>query len=178
FGFMPFYPGPGVGGHCIPLDPTYLAWQSRRDTGVAFQLVELAQDVNARMPAYVASRIVAALNDNGKSVRDSRILALGVTYKPDVGDVRESAAIEVLERLARRGAVVAYHDPFVERITERGLRLRRVALTTRALAAADCVAVLTPHTSYDLDRVVRAARLVFDARNAITSADPAKVVTL
>jgi UDP-N-acetyl-D-glucosamine dehydrogenase len=167
FGYMPFYPGPGVGGHCIPLDPTYLAWQSRRDTGRPFKMVEMAQDINAAMPDYVASRIVVALNDRGLSVKGARVLVLGVTYKPDVGDVRESAAIEVMAKLARRGADVRFHDPFVTEVHEHGLRLKRRALTSAALREAAIVAVLTPHSAYDLDTVLERASLVFDARNAV-----------
>jgi UDP-N-acetyl-D-glucosamine dehydrogenase len=178
FGFMAFEPGPGVGGHCIPLDPTYLAWQSRRDTGKPFRLVELAQDVNTQMPAYVANRVVEAVNARGRSVKGARILALGVTYKPNVGDIRESAAISVLEQLARRGATVAFHDPFVSRVHHGALRLRRSALTHEAIERADCVLVLTPHDSYDLDDVVSRAQLVFDARNATSAGHADKVVRL
>ena len=167
FGYMPFYPGPGVGGHCIPLDPTYLAWQSRRDTGRPFRLVETAQDINASMPQYVASRIIDALNDNNLSVKNARVLVLGVTYKPDVGDLRESAAVEVMAKLARRGAVVRFHDPFVTEVTEHGLDLRGIELTAAALRDADLVAILTPHSCFSLDAVLDAAPLVFDARNAI-----------
>jgi nucleotide sugar dehydrogenase len=178
FGFMAFEPGPGVGGHCIPLDPTYLAWQSRRDTGKPFRLVELARDLNAQMPEYVARRVVEAINAHGKSVRGARVLALGVTYKPNVGDIRESAAISVLGLLARKGARVAFHDPFVSRVDHEGLRLRRSALTRDALEKADCVVILTPHDSYDLDEVVERSQLVFDTRNAASLRDPAKVVRL
>jgi UDP-N-acetyl-D-glucosamine dehydrogenase len=178
FGFMPFYPGPGVGGHCIPLDPTYLAWQSRRDTGRSFRLVETAQDINAAMPAYVTSRVLEALNDAGLPARGSRILALGVTYKADVGDLRESAAIEILVRLARKGSLLSFHDPFIEEIHHQGLDLAREAMDQAALQAADAVILLTPHTSYDLDFIADNARLVFDARNAFGRARPATVVTL
>jgi len=178
FGFMPFQPGPGVGGHCIPLDPTYLAWQSRRDTGRPFRLVELAQDINAEMPGYVTRRIVDALGQRGVSLRDARVLALGVTYKPDVGDLRESAAVETLAQLARRGVRVSYHDPFVPRLRSHGLSLRRTPLTTANIAAADAVAVLTPHSSYDLDKVLHHAQMVFDARNALGVRAVDKVVTL
>jgi nucleotide sugar dehydrogenase len=178
FGFMAFEPGPGVGGHCIPLDPTYLAWQSRRDTGKPFRLVELAQDVNTQMPAYVANRVVEAVNARGRSVKGARILALGVTYKPNVGDIRESAAISVLEQLARRGATVAFHDPFVARVHHGALKLRRSALTREAIERADCVLVLTPHDSYDLDDVASRAQLVFDARNATSANHADKVVRL
>jgi UDP-N-acetyl-D-glucosamine dehydrogenase len=178
FGFMPFYPGPGVGGHCIPLDPTYLAWQSRRDTGRAFRLVETAQDLNAHMPTYVTTRVIEALSDRGKAVKEAGVLALGVTYKPDVGDLRESAAVEVLARLARKGARISFHDPFVSEIRDHGLSLRRSALTQAALEAADVVLLLTPHSSYDLDMVVRHARLLFDARNATGGRQSGTVVRL
>jgi UDP-N-acetyl-D-glucosamine dehydrogenase len=166
FGFMPFYPGPGVGGHCIPLDPTYLAWQSRRDTGKPFRLVELAQDINAQMPEYVGRRIVSMLNNRGLSVKGAKLLALGVTYKPNVGDIRESAALEVLADLDRLGAKVSYHDPFVKQIRSHGLRLNSKQLTKAAVADADCVLVLTPHDSYDIAQLLEHAQLVFDARNA------------
>jgi UDP-N-acetyl-D-glucosamine dehydrogenase len=178
FGFQAFYPGPGVGGHCIPLDPTYLAWQSRRDTGRPFRLVELAQDINAQMPSYVAQRLVDALNEHGRSVKGARVLALGVTYKPDVGDVRESASIDVLDRISRKGAVVSFHDPYVDEVHHGGLRLRRRALTRSALRRADVVALLTPHSTYDLDAVVDHAPLVFDARGALRHRRLSHVVTL
>lgn len=167
FGFMPFYPGPGVGGHCIPIDPTYLTWQSRRDWGRPIRLVELAQDINSEMPVYVADRIAAALNDRSRAVRGSRIVVLGITYKPDVGDIRESAAVHVLTALARRGADLAYHDPFISQVQVGEGHLRRSDLTAALLADADLVAVLTPHTTYDLNWVRRHAPLVFDARNAM-----------
>ena len=175
---MAFYPGPGVGGHCIPLDPTYLAWQSRRDTGKPFRLVELAQDINAQMPGYVASRVIEALNEHGKSVKGARVLALGVTYKPDVGDVRESAAVEVIARLVKKGAAVSFHDPFVKQIDSHGLRLRRSALTDKALRGADCVLLLTPHSAYDPHALADEAQLLFDARNAVGSRRRGSVVTL
>lgn len=166
FGFMPFYPGPGVGGHCIPLDPEYLAWQSRLATGRRFRLVELAQDINADMPAYVARRIGEALNDRSKALRGADIFALGVTYKPDVGDLRESAAVEVLRRLARSGARIRFHDPYVDTLDLDGVEIARSRLDDGSLDAADCVALLTPHAGYDLERIVDRAGLLFDARNA------------
>jgi UDP-N-acetyl-D-glucosamine dehydrogenase len=178
FGFMPFQPGPGVGGHCIPLDPTYLAWQSRRDTGRPFRLVETAQDINAQMPAYVATRVVEALGERGKAIKGAAVLALGVTYKPDVGDLRESAAVEVLARLSRKGARISFHDPFVSEIRDHGLSLRRSALTRGALQAADAVLLLTPHSAYDIEMVTSHARLLFDARNAANGRPRETVVTL
>ena len=178
FGFMAFQPGPGVGGHCIPLDPTYLAWQSRRDTGRPFRLVELAQDINAEMPTYVTRRIIDALASHGVAMTQARILALGVTYKPDVGDLRESAAVETLAHLVRKGATVNYHDPFVPRLRSHGLSLRRTLLTRANIEAADLVVVLTFYTQYDLPHVLRHARLVFDARNALGVRTDDRVVTL
>jgi UDP-N-acetyl-D-glucosamine dehydrogenase len=178
FGFQAFYPGPGVGGHCIPLDPTYLTWQSRRDTGRPFRLVELAQDINAQMPGYVTQRLVDAVNERGLSVKGARVLALGVTYKPDVGDVRESASIEVLHKLARKGAVVSFHDPYVETLQQGGLELSRTALTPASLRGADVVALLTPHSAYDVDTIVGNASLVFDARGALRHHRHQHVVTL
>lgn len=166
FGFMPFYPGPGVGGHCIPLDPTYLAWQIRRDAGRQFRILEEAQDVNAQMPAYVAMRIGEALNDVGKALKGSKVLVLGVAYKPDVGDVRESPALKVMAMLYRRAARVSYNDPHVSSVQLNGAVMSSTDLTRAALAGADCVALLTPHSAYDLDWIAEHAPLVFDARNA------------
>ncbi len=170
FGFAKFVPGPGVGGHCIPIDPTYLTWQSRRDTGRPYRLVELANDINAEMPAYVAGRIADELNELGKAMKGSRILVLGVTYKPDVGDVRESAAIHVMQKLARKGADVSFHDPFIDTVEEEGLSLSGVQLDQATVAGADLVALLTPHASYDLRWVAQHAAHVFDARNAFNGA--------
>ena len=178
FGFMPFYPGPGVGGHCIPLDPSYLAWQMRRDVGHQFRLLEQSQDINARMPGYVGSRIADALNDAGKAVKGTGILILGVAYKPGVGDIRESPSLAVMTWLARRGARVSFHDPYVEAVTVDGGRMDRVEPTPEALCGAGCVALLTPHASYDLERIARDSQLVFDARNAYGGHDHPNVVRL
>jgi UDP-N-acetyl-D-glucosamine dehydrogenase len=178
FGFMTFYPGPGVGGHCIPLDPTYLAWQSRRDTGRPFRVVETAQDVNADMPRHVAARVVDALNDRRIAVRGARLLALGVTYKPDVGDLRESAPVEVMARLERRGAVMSFHDPFVDQVRLGDRVLHRTELTADAVSDADMILLLTPHSSYDVADLVARSRAVFDARNATGPTSPGWVVKL
>ena len=178
FGFMPFYPGPGVGGHCIPLDPTYLAWQMRRDVGHQFRVLEEAEDINAQMPAWVAGRIGEALNDACLSVKDARILVLGAAYKPDVGDVRESPAVKIMQLLHKRGARVEFHDPYVAAVALNGTTLQRTELTNHSVARADLVAVLTPHTAYDLEWVSEHARLVFDARNAFGPNHRANVVRL
>ncbi len=178
FGFMPFYPGPGVGGHCIPLDPTYLAWQVRRDAGHQFRILEQAQDINAQMPGYVASRIGDALTDHGKAVKGAQILVLGVAYKPDVGDVRESPAIKAMVHLHRKGAKVSFHDPYVETVVVNGTVLRRSELTQLTISRADCVAILTPHGSYDFDWIAEQASVVFDARNAYNNDARPNVVRL
>ena len=178
FGYMSFHPGPGVGGHCIPLDPTYLAWHVRRAAGHQFRILEQAQDINAQMPAYVGARIGEALNEEGKPLKGAHVFVLGVSYKPDVGDVRESPSIRVIEHLRRRGAVVGFHDPFVESLSVNGVSMARTELTNRAIAAADCVAVLTPHSAYDLEWIADHARLVFDARDAYAAGHRTNVVPL
>ena len=169
FGFMRFLPGPGVGGHCIPLDPTYLTWQVRRDADMRFRMVEQAQEINGEMPAWTAARIGEALNEAGKSVKGARVLVLGVAYKPDLGDARESPALKVIGQLLRRGAKVTFHDPFVEQLAWNGWQLDRSELTTVAVREADCIALLTPHSAYDLEWLGEHAELVFDARNAFGS---------
>jgi UDP-N-acetyl-D-glucosamine dehydrogenase len=178
FGFMPFYPGPGVGGHCIPLDPAYLAWQVRRDVGRRFRILEQAEDVNSQAPTYVAERIADALNERGRALKGANVFVLGVAYKPDVGDLRESPSLKVIDRLRRRGARVTYHDPYVEALGASGGVLRRTELSNRAVATADCVALLTPHKAYDLDWIADHAGLVFDARNAFGPDRRANVVRL
>ena len=166
FGFMPFYPGPGVGGHCIPLDPTYLAWLVRRDVGQQFRMVEQAQDINAQMPRHVANRIGEALNDMGRPLKAASILVLGVTYKPDVADPRESPAVKVIAALKRRGAKVSFYDPYIDRLPVNGDVLEAVSVGPRVLSEAHCVALLTPHRLFDLEWIAKHARLVFDGRNA------------
>lgn len=178
FGFMPFYPGPGVGGHCIPLDPTYLAWQMRRDVGHQFRILEQSQDINAQMPDYVGSRIAEVLNDGGKAVNGAHILVLGVAYKPGVGDVRESPSLKVMSWLLRRGATVHFNDPYVGTVTLNGRCIDRTELDTDSIQKADCVALLTPHPTYDLDGIAGAARLIFDARNAYGDHHHSNVVRL
>jgi UDP-N-acetyl-D-glucosamine dehydrogenase len=179
FGFMSFYPGPGVGGHCIPLDPTYLAWHVRREAGHQFRMLEQAQDINAQMPGYVAGRIGDALNDGGQAVRGANLLVLGVTYKADVGDVRESPAIKIMALLHRRGARVSFHDPYVETVVlSNGIRLNRSELTRRSVRGSDCVAILTPHLAYDLDWIADHAKLIFDARNAFRGGKGPSIVRL
>jgi len=173
-----FFPGRGVGGHCIPLDPAYLAWHVRREAGHQFRILEQAEDINAQMPAYVAARIGDALNDAGKPVNAANVLVLGVTYKADVGDIRESPSLRVMAHLHRRGARLRFHDPFIPSIALNGDVLERSELTHRAVSSADCVALLTPHATYDLEWIADQAPLVFDARNAFGGRQPANVIRL
>jgi UDP-N-acetyl-D-glucosamine dehydrogenase len=165
FGFMRFYPGPGLGGHCIPIDPHYLSWKLRSLNYYA-RFIELAGDINTHMPEYVVERIGRALNSRRKSVRGSRILVLGVAFKRDIDDVRESPSIDVINLLERGGALTSYHDPHVASVKLDGGTKRSVRLTEAALHNSDCVVILTDHSVIDYDRVVQKSHLVFDTRNA------------
>jgi UDP-N-acetyl-D-glucosamine dehydrogenase len=168
FGFQAFYPGPGLGGHCIPIDPFYLTWAARR-FGVHTRFIELAGEVNTAMPNHVVARIAEALNEEGRPVKGSRVLVLGVAYKKDVDDPRESPAFTILELLQRRGAVVSYNDPHVPTLPamrHHSIRLDSVPLTEETLAWNDCVVIVTDHSAYDYEWLVRHARLVVDTRNA------------
>ena len=164
FGFMKFMPGPGLGGHCIPVDPHYLAWKMRT-LDYRTRFIELASEINAEMPEFVVGKVRAALNARKKAVNGARILVLGVAYKRDVNDVRESPALDVIGLLAADGAEVNYHDPFVPELAEDGARMSSVALTDRALAEADVVVIVTDHTDVDYTRVLERAAVVVDARH-------------
>ena len=168
YGFMPFYPGPGLGGHCIPVDPHYLAWKLKTLNYNA-RFIQLAGEINAAMPHYVVDKISDALNDEGKAVKGSRVLLLGVAYKRDVSDVRESPALDILRLLERKGAVVAYHDPYVPHLQLDDVVMDSITLNEEALRSADCVVVTTDHRSYDWDWVVRNSRLLVDTRNVTAS---------
>ena len=166
FGFMPFYPGPGLGGHCIPIDPHYLSWKLKTLNYTA-RFIELASEVNTQMPHYVVSKVVNALNDQNRSVRGARILVLGVAYKKDVGDVRESPALDVIKVLADRGADLRYNDPYAGEISiDGGQKYRSVPLDRSELEAAALVIIVTNHSSYDYDFIVTHSRCVLDTRNA------------
>jgi UDP-N-acetyl-D-glucosamine dehydrogenase len=169
FGFQAFYPGPGLGGHCIPIDPFYLTWIARKH-GHATRFIELAGEINTSMPKYVVGRVAEALNDHGKPVRGSKIGLLGVAYKKDVDDPRESPAFELMELLAHRGAVLSYNDPHIPQLPSMRRHdvpaLSSQPLTAEYLGRQDCVMVVTDHSSYDFDFIVRHARLVVDTRNA------------
>ncbi len=165
FGFMPFYPGPGLGGHCIPIDPTYLSWKAKAfHAETAF--IDVADRVNSRMPEYIVERIGALLNERGKPLKESRILLVGVAYKHDVADTRESPALDILALLAQRGCRVTYHDPFVPSLSYAGGFLTSASMDTDTLHATDCVVITTDHSACDWESVVRNAPLVFDTRNA------------
>lgn len=170
FGFQAFYPGPGLGGHCIPIDPFYLTWIARK-YGFNTRFIELAGEVNTAMPAYVVSKVADALNDRGKAVKGSKVLLLGMAYKKDVDDPRESPGFELLDLLLKKGALVSYNDPHIARLPK--MRhwpqlqpMESVPLTPENLAAQDCVLIATDHTAYDYAFIVRHARLVVDTRNA------------
>ncbi|MCK4325237.1 nucleotide sugar dehydrogenase [bacterium] len=165
FGFMPFYPGPGLGGHCLPIDPFYLSWKARLNDFPA-KFIDLAGEINHFMPRHVVDRISSALNERGRSIKGSRILIMGVTYKRDVDDTRESPAIEIMETLMDKGARLSYNDPHVPRLTVGSSTFHSVPLTKRALSQADCVAIITDHGSYDYEQIVRMSNLVVDTRNA------------
>ncbi len=165
FGYMPFYPGPGIGGHCIPVDPLYLSWRAKL-FNFSTRFIELADEINRRMPEYVVSLIADALNDHGKAIRDSNILLLGVAYKKDIADIRESPALEVLELLLQRGAKISYHDPFVPELVRNGQPWHSAELNEALVRQADCSVVLTDHSLYDWDWIVRHSKSVVDTRNA------------
>ncbi|HEX2781140.1 MAG TPA: nucleotide sugar dehydrogenase [Gemmatimonadaceae bacterium] len=179
FGFMKFTPGPGIGGHCIPLDPHYLAWKMRT-LNYRTRFIELASEINSAMPEYVVEKVVIALNDDSKSVRGSRILVLGVAYKRDIDDMRESPALDVIRLLEERGATVDYHDPHVPSFRENGHERKGIALTDETLARADAVVIVTDHRAVDYARLVQKTRVVVDTRNALAKVAPgkARVVTL
>ena len=165
FGFMPFYPGPGIGGHCIPIDPLYLSWKLRLD-GYESRFIALADDINRSMPHVVVEMVAQALNGQRRSVNGAQIIALGVAYKRGVGDLRESPALEVMELLRARGAEVSYADPHVPAINFDGHLLKAIEPTDAVLGAADCVVILTDHAEFDYQRTLAASRLVVDTRNA------------
>lgn len=165
FGFMPFYPGPGLGGHCLPVDPHYLSWKLKT-LDYRARFIELATEVNTSMPAYVVSRIAEALNDEGKAVRGSKVLILGVTYKRDVSDVRESPALDIMKLLAGKGADLRFHDPFVKESPVPEVGASSVELTSETLGEADCAVIVADHTSYDYEFLAKHTPLLLDTRNA------------
>ncbi|OGO31880.1 MAG: UDP-N-acetyl-D-glucosamine dehydrogenase, partial [Chloroflexi bacterium RBG_16_54_11] len=167
FGFMKFTPGPGLGGHCIPIDPLYLSWKMK-----AFQynarFIELAADINTNMPRYVVSRVMDAFNERGLSLKGSTCLVLGAAYKPDIDDIRESPALDVIGLLQKKGAYVEYHDPYIPRLqTHDGLEMKSVIDVMDAVRNADCVIIITNHKVYDYQAILNEANFIFDSRNAL-----------
>jgi UDP-N-acetyl-D-glucosamine dehydrogenase len=180
FGFQAFYPGPGLGGHCIPIDPFYLTWKAR-EYGHGTRFIELAGEVNRAMPEYVVERTALALNDRSKSVKGSRILIVGLAYKPDVDDVRESPSFELIEKLEHLGAHVDYHDPHVDKthkMRRHDLQMTSVPLTATTIASYDCLLISTNHKAVDYKLIAQHAKLVVDTRNAMAQSgiDASKLV--
>ncbi|GAC1394283.1 MAG: hypothetical protein NVSMB47_02990 [Polyangiales bacterium] len=189
FGYMPFYPGPGLGGHCIPIDPLYLSWKLRTLKYQA-RFIELADNINSAMPEHVVGIVADALNDRQKSVKGSRILVSGVAYKRDVADLRESPALDVIDLLRRRGAEVSYHDPFIPELDAHGADTAPALIGMRSVEAPggvpaydgyDAVVIITDHTDVDYGRMAREAALIVDTRNALkrhAAVDPGRVTRL
>ena len=188
FGFMPFYPGPGIGGHCIPLDPHYLSWKARQH-GFDSRFITLAEEINSSMPKYVSGLVRDALNEAEKSVKGSKILILGVAYKKDIDDMRESPALSVIDLLRSRGAEVVYHDPFVSEVTfdhaytiGDGEPLYNQELTDELISSSDCVVICTEHSNVDYSRVCRLSSIIVDTRNALNeetrSGSKARIIRL
>ena len=168
FGFMKFTPGPGLGGHCIPIDPLYLSWKMK-EMNYNARFIELASEINTNMPRYVVSRILDAMNDRGKVLKGSKVLVLGVAYKPDIDDVRESPALDVIALLKKKGAQVSYHDPFIPQIhhENEGWKMDSVKDAMKAVKESDAVVIVTNHKAYDYQAILAQAKFVFDSRNAL-----------
>jgi UDP-N-acetyl-D-glucosamine dehydrogenase len=176
FGFVPYQPGPGLGGHCIPIDPFYLTWKAR-EYGVHTRFIELAGEVNSGMPEWVIGKLNDALNDRGKSVKGSKVLVLGIAYKKDVDDPRESPSCVLLELLRKRGAKIAYSDPHFPKfpkMREHKFDLKSVPITAKSIASYDCVLVATNHTAFDYPMILKNAKLIVDTRGVYLK--PAKNV--
>jgi UDP-N-acetyl-D-glucosamine dehydrogenase len=177
FGFMPFYPGPGLGGHCIPVDPFYLSWKAKQ-YDFRTEFIDLSGRINENMPYYVANRLMDALNSQRKSLAGSRVLMLGVAYKADIDDMRESPAIRVAELLLAKDAELVYCDPYVDRFVASGMSVPRVDLSAEEVRRADVVLIITAHSVFDYDLIARESALVFDTRNALKGRKNGNVVVL
>jgi UDP-N-acetyl-D-glucosamine dehydrogenase len=175
FGFMPFYPGPGLGGHCIPIDPFYLSWKTKQ-AGIEARFIELAGYINGQMPHFVADKVQNALNDAGKPVKGSRIHVMGVAYKRDIDDMRESPALDVMLLLERRGGILSYSDPHVPQVRLDGLKLE--SQPASSVASADCAVIVTDHSSFDYRALVDCAPLIVDTRNALKGFQSRKIIRL
>jgi UDP-N-acetyl-D-glucosamine dehydrogenase len=178
YGFMPFYPGPGVGGHCIPVDPVYLSWKARMH-GFEARFIDLASQVNSEMPHYVVSKIIEGLNGRKLALNGAKVLVLGVAYKKDVKDLRESPALEIVDLLDHRGADVSYYDPYLPFLKINDINLTCVKLTKETLKGADCVVIVTDHSNVDYDLVAKHAGLIVDTRNILKNVrDRSKIIRL
>jgi UDP-N-acetyl-D-glucosamine dehydrogenase len=179
FGFKAFYPGPGLGGHCIPIDPFYLTWKARQ-YGMPTRFIELAGEINTGMPAYVVARTMEALNEHRKSLKGSKVLVLGLAYKKDIDDLRESPSIELIELLRQKGARVDYNDPYIPKTHKQrkhDLKMTSKRLSARMLAGYDVVLISTDHSDYDYNWIVKHAKLVVDTRNATAGVRATKKIT-
>jgi UDP-N-acetyl-D-glucosamine dehydrogenase len=177
FGFMPFYPGPGLGGHCIPIDPFYLSWKARA-SGFEARFIELAGYVNGHMPDHVVDLVGEALNRRGRSFRGSRVLVVGVAYKSDIDDVRESPSLDIMEKLRERGTRIEYTDPFVPSIQFAGGTMKSVPFTPAQIRRFDCVVIATAHKAFDYSMLLRSSKIVVDTRNALAGKRSAKIIRL
>ncbi len=178
FGFMAFYPGPGLGGHCIPIDPFYLSWKTKQ-AGIEARFIELAGYINGSMPHFVVDKVQNALNDHSKPLKGSRVHVLGVAYKRDIDDVRESPALDIIHLLGKRGATVSYSDPFVSQLRADGVVPDMDSQDAgKAVAEADCVVIVTDHKSFDYPKIVEKAKLIVDTRNALKGISSPKIVKL
>jgi UDP-N-acetyl-D-glucosamine dehydrogenase len=176
FGFMPFYPGPGLGGHCIPIDPFYLSWKTRQ-AGIEARFIELAGYINGQMPHFVVDKVQSALNDTSKPLRGSHVHVMGVAYKRDIDDLRESPALDVMHLLMKRGARITYSDPYVSEVAVDGLNLTAEE-PEQAVAAADCVVIITDHRAFDYQALIKRAKLIVDTRNALKGFASEKIMRL
>jgi UDP-N-acetyl-D-glucosamine dehydrogenase len=176
FGFQPFYPGPGLGGHCIPIDPFYLSWKAR-EWDFHTRFIELAGEVNEAMPEFVVQSVMTALNRDHKALRGSRVLVLGVAYKKDIDDLRESPSLTIIEKLRESGAEVCYNDPYFPTVGRgRHYNLNLTCVPLENLGQYDCVLIVTDHTDYDYEYIVRESRLIVDTRNATSGLDAPNIV--
>ena len=167
FGFMKFLPGPGLGGHCIPIDPLYLSWKLRSLNYYA-RFIDLASEINTKMPRYVVGKVQDALNEQCKPLRDCKILILGVTYKPDIDDIRESPALDIIHLLKEKGAEVSYHDPYIKQISQNEVKMKSISNLSKSVKTADCVVIITNHSTYDYSAILKDASLIVDTRNALS----------
>ena len=176
FGFMPFYPGPGLGGHCIPIDPFYLSWKTKQ-AGIEARFIDLAGYINGQMPHFVLDKVIAAMNDHGKALKGSKVHVVGVAYKRDIDDVRESPALDIIHLLSKKGAEVSYSDPYVPQINVEG-HVMESRDAYQSAEAADCVVIVTDHTGFDYTRLLETSRLIVDSRNAMKTFKSEKIVRL